>query len=314
MRDMIKDKALILAIVFLSSLALSIPIFAPSVRAQTPGVVCLAQPPASSCASSAPVIPGSVGSQLRVAVFIQNSAPLNRFDITVLADHTILQPSGVDLTGTVLLSPNILSECIGGVQRVSSSGCPTTATADTIELLAESCVGCGLTSSPTTGLLFTAIYNVVGSTASTPIGFQTGCSPSSVSGTTTCVTVANGGVPPVPETVHTATFTASSEFTLSASPTTLTIPKGSSATSTITVSGLSGFTGTVNLSANVAPAVHHSPTATLNPSSVTLTSNPASSILTVSTKATPIGTYIVTVTGTSGTQVAAVQITVNVTR
>jgi hypothetical protein len=92
------------------------------------------------------------------------------------------------------------------------------------------------------------------------------------------------------------------------------VSRGSSATSTITVSSLSGFTGTVSLSASVAPSVHHSPTATLNPSSVTLTSSPASSILTVNTRSTPVGTYIVTVTGTSGTQTAAVQITVNVIR
>jgi hypothetical protein len=260
------------------------------------------------------VIPGSVGSQLRVAVFIQNSAPLNGFDITVLATHTVLQPSGVNLTGTVMLPPlNIVSECIAGVQKISG-GYPCTASADTMEVAVYSCTTCGLTSNPTTGLLFTAIYNVVSPTPGTPIGFQTGCYTSSVSGTSTCVAVANGGVPPVPETAQTATFTAPSEFTLSASPTTLTIPRGSSSTCTITVSGLSGFTGTVTLSANVAPAVHHSPTASFNPTSVTLTSSPASSILTVNTKATPIGSYIVTITGTSGTQTAAVQITVNVTR
>jgi hypothetical protein len=152
-----------------------------------------------------------------VAVFIQNSAALGGFDVTVLANNTILQPSGVDLTGTVMLSPlNIVSECIAGVQRISG-GYPCTVSPDTIEVAVYSCTTCGLTPNPTTGLLFTAIYNVVSATASTPVGFQTGCYTSSVSGTSTCVAVANGGLGPVPETVQTATLTASSEFSLSAS-------------------------------------------------------------------------------------------------
>ncbi len=218
MRDMIKDKAVILAIISLSSLALSVHLFAPIVRAQSPGLICLAQQQVSSCPSSAPVIPGSVGSQLRVTVFIQNSAPLGGFDVTVLANNTILQPSGVDLTGTVMLSPlNIVSECIAGVQKISSgTGYPCT-TVDTIELAVYSCTTCGLTNNPTTGLLFTAIYNVVSPTPSTAIGFQTGCYPSSVGGASTCVLVTNGGLNPVTETTQTATIAASSEFSLSAS-------------------------------------------------------------------------------------------------
>lgn len=219
MRDIIKDKALILAIISLSSLALSVHLFAPIVRAQSPGLICLAQQQASSCPSVAPVIPGNVGSQLRVAVFIQNSAPLGAFDVEVLSNHTIVRPSGVDLAGTVLLPPlNIVSECIGGVQKISSgTGYPCTPEdTDTIELAVYSCTTCGLTSNPTTGLLFTAIYNVTGS-VSTPIGFQTGCSPSSVGGASTCVLVTNGGLFPVPETTQTATLAASSEFSLSAS-------------------------------------------------------------------------------------------------
>ena len=70
----------------------------------------------------------------------------------------------------------------------------------------------------------------------------------------------------------------------------------------------------MTLSAKVAPVVHHSPTATLNPTSVTQTFSPTSSVLTINAKSTPIGSYVVTVTGTSGTQTAAMQITVSVTR
>jgi hypothetical protein len=207
-----KYSPIILATILLLVASLSPPFASQVAHAQTIGEVCLVQAGSSSCPLSPPVISGTVGSQLRVAVFIQNSAPLNGFDITVLAAHTILQPSGVDLTGTVLPSPFfIISQCIGGVQKVGGS-CPLTATVDTIEVVA---VSTPLTPTLTTGLLFTAVYNVVAATSSTPIGFQTGCSSSSVLGTTTCVLVVNG--PTIdPEIVQTATFTAPTPVSASA--------------------------------------------------------------------------------------------------
>jgi hypothetical protein len=93
--------------------------------------------------------------------------------------------------------------------------------------------------------------------------------------------------------------TQSADCAISASPSSLTITSGSSATSTITVASLNGFTGTVNLSANSSPA---GLSVSMNPSSITLSSgSSAASTLTVSTQSsTPSGTYIITVNGSSG--------------
>ncbi len=89
------------------------------------------------------------------------------------------------------------------------------------------------------------------------------------------------------------------DFGVSASPTAISLSQSHSATSTITLSSLNGFSGNVALSAN-APAGF---TATLNPTTVSLTSGgTATSTLTITATGTQIsGTYTVTVTGSSGT-------------
>src|SRR5256886_3080198 len=102
---------------------------------------------------------------------------------------------------------------------------------------------------------------------------------------------------------------SSPNFTMSLSPTSLTVAQDSSGTSSITLSSVNSFSGTITLSATVSPS---GPQASFNPSSVTLTSGgSASSTLTVSTAAstsgyystpTPVsqGSYSVNVTASSG--------------
>ena len=89
------------------------------------------------------------------------------------------------------------------------------------------------------------------------------------------------------------------DFGLSASPSSLTITAGSSGTSTVTMTSVNNFTGTVNLQATVTPA---GPNLSLNPSSVPVPlGGSGSSILTISTtNATAPAIYKVTITGTSG--------------
>jgi len=89
------------------------------------------------------------------------------------------------------------------------------------------------------------------------------------------------------------------DYTLSASPSSLTVTQGSNGTSTITVNPTGGFTGSVALSASGLPSgvtAAFSPTSTTTTSTLTLT---ASSTATTGTATT--GTATVTVTGTSGT-------------
>ncbi len=105
--------------------------------------------------------------------------------------------------------------------------------------------------------------------------------------------------------------TATPDFTILANPTNLSFQAGSSGTSTVTLSGLAGFSGTVSLSSSVVPA---GPAASLSPSSVSIPSGgTGTSTLTVSTTFfSPAGTYTVTVTGTSGSLSHSVSVTVNV--
>jgi uncharacterized membrane protein len=90
------------------------------------------------------------------------------------------------------------------------------------------------------------------------------------------------------------------DFAISASPTSLTIAQGDSATSTITVTSLNGFSDAVDLTVSGEPT---GVTATLDPTQVTpLPDDSATSILTIDVSLTAaVGTYTLTVTGTSGT-------------
>jgi hypothetical protein len=100
------------------------------------------------------------------------------------------------------------------------------------------------------------------------------------------------------------------DFTVSTSPASLTIAQGASATSTVTVGSLNGFSSTVNLSCTGLPS---GATCAFSPASVTPPANgTATSALTVSVAAgTATGSYPVSVVGTSGaTHSAALSLTV----
>jgi hypothetical protein len=83
-------------------------------------------------------------------------------------------------------------------------------------------------------------------------------------------------------------------FNLSASAISLTVPRATSGSSTISVSGLNGFTGIVGLTATALPT---EVTAAFSPASTSSTSSPTFS----ASSTAPPGTYAVTVVGISGT-------------
>ena len=98
-----------------------------------------------------------------------------------------------------------------------------------------------------------------------------------------------------------------SNFSLSASPSSLSIRRGGSGTSTITVNPLNGFSGSVSLSALGLPK---GVSASFNPSSTTTTS-----ILTLTASSSAsLGNFTVTVTGTSSSLSHTTTISLKVTQ
>src|SRR5438309_9560291 len=190
-----------------------------TVHAAPVGLVCLhdasgaAAPPANPCSPTPitfdgpnPSTPQISPTQIRVGVYINGSDAINGFDISLLVNHLFLTPAGFDLTGSVLPTPTtIILECRQNV-LIQGSVCAPTDSIDTYHLVIVGALG-QTTASPTSGLLFTAIFNVVGTTTASGIsvGFQTGCTSTSVAGGV-CVTISNGTNTAVPETMQSGTL------------------------------------------------------------------------------------------------------------
>ena len=100
-----------------------------------------------------------------------------------------------------------------------------------------------------------------------------------------------------------------SDFTLSASPTTLTVPQGASDVTTITTAVLNGFNAAVDLTASGLPT---GASATFSPTPIAAPGGGSSTLTLFAGELTPAGTYPVTVTGTGGgvTHTATVSFTV----
>jgi subtilisin family serine protease len=135
--------------------------------------------------------------------------------------------------------------------------------------------------------------------------------------TVTTLTSAPGDTYPVTVTatsgnlVHTATVTltvVARDFALASSPASASVARGGTATYTVDVSALGGFTGTVKLSAAGLPS---RATATWSRTSVVA---PGSATLKVKTSgSTPRGTFTVVITGKSGSVTHQVPVTLTVT-
>jgi hypothetical protein len=296
---------IIIALLIVSSL-LTISQAIPQAHAPITGIVCIADPTLKKCPETPPILTPALPSdkQIMIGVFVNSSASLNGFEVILQTDHTILKPSKVDLTNSIIpgggLNAAITVQCIGGVPKPGTACAPI----DNADTLHFGALGTGQTFPPTTGLLFAATYNITGTSQNTPIDFKTGCgSPSNpTSNTPICVTMTTGTAQPAPETIQRAGFSNMPYYAVDASPATLITDIGATNSSClITVTSLNGFAGTVTLSASIAP-----PSGTITPSlsssSIVLT-GPGSqgfSFLTIAVAATATpGNYNVTVSAAS---------------
>jgi len=282
----------------------------PTVHAAAPvGEVCVADITVTQCPINPETLTGAVGTQLKVAVYINSSAALSSFDVTLLADHTILLPSDAQNNG-VFTGGTQISKCIGGVQKQGSNPCPPyAASADTLQL---SILGSTLTVQPFTGLLFTAVYNITSTTRTTPINYQTGCG-STTSVPPLCVSISNGGTTNIPETVQTGSFSNLPYYSMTTSAAKLTVFKGTTDSSTIvTLTSLNGFTGLVTLTTSVAGPSNLQTSISPSPAKVTPVS-PNNTILTITVAVSAaIGANNVTISGASA-GVPANSVTIGVT-
>jgi hypothetical protein len=113
------------------------------------------------------------------------------------------------------------------------------------------------------------------------------------------------GVPSVASFVQVTATTP--DFSVAATPSSQTAPRGKSTSYSVSVTPFNGFSGNVNFSVTGLPS---GATASFTPSSV---SGSGSSTLTINTtSATPIGTYTLTITGSSGTLTNSTQVTLAV--
>jgi subtilase family serine protease len=138
----------------------------------------------------------------------------------------------------------------------------------------------------------TASFNPTSATTTSTLSLT--ASSTAATGTVTVTITGTSGTLTATTTLSlTVTGSSSANFSLSASPNSLTVNKGASGRSVVTVTPSGGFTGSVSFSASGLPT---GVTATFSPTSSTTSTRLA---LTVGTTAAS-GTSTITITGTSG--------------
>ena len=278
------------------------------VHAQVQGIVCISDPSSTSCPATPITFAGMNGTRLDVAVNIQGSQGLNGFDIFVKADPTVLSAVSVDLTASVL-GPNVLTiaDCIG----FTGFGC--SAPENGVGIVRVAMVALAFsTTTPTTGHLFSVEYNTIKTVSNIKLGYQNGCTGTSVS-PDFCVTVVQAGTL-LPETVQESTGVWG-DFAMTVIPTSLTMARSSRTLVEVTLTTVDSFFGSISVNSTVSPLRRFGPTIRLLSSTDIFlppgTSTTLAIIIDTNSLTSP-GTYTLTLGGTAGTLSHSVKLPITV--
>ncbi|HEX9037000.1 MAG TPA: hypothetical protein VF808_08430, partial [Ktedonobacterales bacterium] len=199
---------------------------------------------------------------------------------------------------SISANPTTLSVAQGSSGTSTISTAVTSGSAGTVSLSASVSP-----SGPTVSLSPTSVTAGGSSTLTVNVG-----STVATGSYTVTVTGTEGSATHSTTVALTVTAPVTNDFSISASPTTLSIAQGGSGTSTVSTAVTSGSAGTVSLSVGVSPT---GPVASVSPSSVTAGGSATLTVTVGSTVAT--GNYTVTVTGTEGSATHSATVTVTVT-
>ena len=264
---------------------------------------------------SVSLYPGGSGSSV-LTVSASTSTPPGSYTVTVTgSSQAVSHSTAVSVTVGSSNQPDFTISAIPTSQKVMAGSSATSTISltsvngfnGTVTLSTSApplCVSC-----PGWGVSPSSVMLPPGGTASSTLTFST-TSGSPLSSWVVGVTGTSDGLSHVVDVTFTIVSSSSTpDFTLMANPSSFSVPVGSSATSTVSLASLNNFSGTVFLFASVSPS---GLAATVNPTSVTLSSGgSASSTLTVSSSI--VGSYSVTVSGTSDSLSHKVSVTVTVT-
>jgi hypothetical protein len=198
------------------------------------------------------IVTAQTATTVSVPIQIQGSDPLDGFDIQVFANPAILSGASISLTGSLLASPKLVIECINGV-LVFGPTCAPQDGAGVVHLQVVQ-LGANIANIGTPDTLFTINYNIVGTSASTPISFNTGCSGTSVSGV--CVTISNGTTTPLSETAVNGSFANLNDFSITPTFTKISTPAGTPISDVINYAALGAFSDTLTETLSGSGASH----------------------------------------------------------
>jgi IPT/TIG domain-containing protein len=198
-------------------------------------------------------------------------------------DVRVLEYKGLDIANPV----DVTAGAVGSSNLADSGVCATTTP---VELIVAGATVATSVTGPGAGFTLVALTHPNGDNAEHQITSAAGSCEATAG-------VAGGNW--VMQTVAFKLAPLTPDFSINA--TTLAPPSvaaGGSATSTVTVAPLNGFTGSVALSCSITPVVTPPPTCAFVPTPITIASSSVTSALTVNTSATtPAGGYTVTVSG-----------------